>query len=203
MYCECDSWLDSGDTPGLPPPGYSYSDQETLERLDNIRRQLQDRTNGILTLGVDSSGLGDCPFFPRRVQFFHRTAKDYLLAKKKDLEAGFPGFEAYRVHSCLRLMELAFVNPWNVPRNTGLEYYAVDVILPKGLPTNPVQQTLKHMNFMETIWTTHFQHSGAQCRLEYGPTPPYLFFSLWTKHHFCIWQPTMAIRTFSVINLRL
>jgi hypothetical protein len=154
MNAICLSWLREAEDFRFPGPGSRYSDQEAIRQLESIRRQLQGLTKGLLILAPYLSELGMCPMFSRRVQFFHRTARDYLTTpeRKSQLDASFPLFDAYRTHSILRLAELTLVNTWNVPYPGELEDYATELIHLRHTSNSLYQQPYAHMKILKEIW---------------------------------------------------
>ncbi|RDW74623.1 uncharacterized protein DSM5745_07285 [Aspergillus mulundensis] len=80
----------------------SYSNIEIEERLESVQKQLRDLTKGMLEVrpweNIDNIDYWDAsstrhPFFASRVGFFHRTFRDYLLARWHDKMP--PNFETY------------------------------------------------------------------------------------------------------------
>jgi hypothetical protein len=93
--------------------------------------------------------------FSRKVQFFHRTARDYLTTPERNnqLRTNFPLFDAHQTHSILRMAELSSINTWNVSNVGFLEHYADDILRLKTKFPLPVA----HLKVLERIWTLHFK----------------------------------------------
>jgi hypothetical protein len=178
MNAICLSWLFGAEDFRLPGPGSKYSDQEAIRQLESVRRQLQGLTKGLLNLAPDTGNLSTCPMFSRRVRFFHRTARDYLTTpeRKSQLDASFPLFDAYQVHSMLRLAELSLINVWNVPEAFDLEIYALEMIELFDATNSPYQQPYSHMKILENIWALHFKQTISLQR--FTRIEPY-------EHEFC------------------
>ena len=130
------AWLEPPDDladPQFPclanSPLYSEKDMEML--LDRARKMVANLTRGLLEVvkvGADSSnqylGTKSCPcFYGNVVQFFHRTAKDYILESPKRMEAlhlSFPTFVETRPYLGLRLA--AYLRVYGHPCTIGARY---------------------------------------------------------------------------------
>ena len=83
------SWLSDLDDPDFPfnQPFEGYSDEEIAKRIQKVRRQVDALTKGLLELRTRQEGLGtsslidpdpDMLYFRYRVEFFHRSVRDFL-----------------------------------------------------------------------------------------------------------------------------
>ncbi|KAN0106729.1 hypothetical protein V8E51_009605 [Hyaloscypha variabilis] len=128
------SWLDGPDcleNPEFPSAIDSepYSEKEISRRLELVRKRVNSLTRGLLdVLEERDNGAGlIAPSFRRlKVQFFHRTAKDYLLqnpARLKALEYSFPRFEE-SLYGRIRLAEYLFGH--NIEYALNLRYSSID-----------------------------------------------------------------------------
>ncbi|KAE9365068.1 hypothetical protein N431DRAFT_549389 [Stipitochalara longipes BDJ] len=159
MNAICLSWLFGAEDFRFPGPNYNYADQDVLRQLESVRRQLQGLTKGLLNLAPDVSRLGFCPMFSRRVQFFHRTARDYLTTPERNnqLHASFPLFDAHQIHSILRMVELSSINAWNVAHIYYLESYVDEILRLENASGTPLQLPDAHLKVLEEIWALHFK----------------------------------------------
>jgi hypothetical protein len=163
MNAICLSWLYGPEDFRFSGSGSNYSDQETIRQLERVRKQLLGLTKGLLDLAPDTSGLKACPMFSQRVQFFHRTARDYLSTpeRKSQLDANFPLFDANQIHPLLRLAELSLINPWNIPNDVSLVRYVREMLGFQEGANSPAQLSYPHMKILEEIWTYHFKKITA------------------------------------------
>jgi hypothetical protein len=112
------SWLDGPESPdNLEDPSFPnvsdrerYSEEEITKRLDRVQKQVGGLTKGLLEVVAesDNSRLTGPSFHRLKVQFFHRTARDYLLQSAERLKAlqdSFPGFEEVDPYGRIRLAE--------------------------------------------------------------------------------------------------
>lgn len=112
-------WLDKLETPGEPPVGKTYTTAEVAERTERIRRELDGLTNGILEIvPIDGYGKDFGRFFQHRVQFFHRSVKEYLNnpERKKALAAAVPNLnKPAKTFTMIRLAEAVSVDETQLP----------------------------------------------------------------------------------------
>lgn len=84
------AWLDDLDDPSFPLNKHlkPFSKSDIDSTHDYVQRQLHSLTKGMLELTAyrndEYEHFDRGPFFSRSVQFFHRTAKDYLQSSKID-----------------------------------------------------------------------------------------------------------------------
>ncbi|XDG03882.1 hypothetical protein ABKA04_003497 [Annulohypoxylon sp. FPYF3050] len=115
------SWLDGIDgcdleNPDFPNPLDSsllpYSESEYTERVKNVEMKIDSLTRGFLELKSGSFYYNFFqPWFSHRVQFSHRTARDYFLQNKgtmENLEESFYGFKGSNPYERICLAELIF-----------------------------------------------------------------------------------------------
>lgn len=111
------SWIENLDDPKFPfeLPYHGYSDDEVQRRHRIVRHQLDDLTKGLLEMRIR----GDSnipPYFQYRVEFFHRSVKDYLKDEWRRGEilshdSCIPTAETY----CrLYLAEAKFLRPFSI-----------------------------------------------------------------------------------------
>lgn len=113
------SWLEGqeGDQGGLNNPDFPpssgldpYSAAEISKRLDHVTKQVNGLARGFLQITTHSfppAAQMEIFFLPR-VEFCHRTARDYLLHTKERYRAmlkSFPNFEQSNVYTRIHLAE--------------------------------------------------------------------------------------------------
>ncbi|KAK1754464.1 hypothetical protein QBC47DRAFT_383979 [Echria macrotheca] len=88
---------------------HAYSDEELTERYSLAERQLDSITMGLLEM-EDLKGEDANPFFRKRVQFFHRTVRDFVRqsAEIQELSARWPDLTTPNTYARLLLAELWF-----------------------------------------------------------------------------------------------
>lgn len=114
------SWLEGqeGDQGGLNNPDFPpasgldpYSEAEISKRLDHVTKQIDGLARGFLQIITRSSKVPKGhikSFFSARVQFCHRTARDYLLQTEDRHRAmlnSFPNFESSNLYTRILLAE--------------------------------------------------------------------------------------------------
>jgi hypothetical protein len=106
------SWLEDLNDPNFPfsSPTQGYSNEEIKKRHDDLRPQLDSLSKGLLELVPDTRASEDI-FFGYTVQFFHRTARDYLRddSRQRRFQGRLPDFNLDEVYLRLFLAELKFV----------------------------------------------------------------------------------------------
>jgi hypothetical protein len=122
------SWLSDLDDPDFPfnQPFEGYSDEEIAKRIQIVRRQVDALTKGLLELRTkqDRAGHGrlspppdpepDILYFRYRVEFFHRSVRDYLKDNWGGDEVKVRHTEIDKLDTfCrLRLAEARFARNW-------------------------------------------------------------------------------------------
>lgn len=111
------SWLDYLDDPSFPMV-YNmqpYTDEEIQSKHETVRRQIAALTHGLLEMTTSSRPL----FFSRSIQFFHRTARDFVLenAHLRKFHAVSPGLTSPDTYFRLGIAELWFPKPGTWPAN--------------------------------------------------------------------------------------
>lgn len=91
------SWIKALDNPDFPfnKTMCCYSEVEIKQRLARIEKQVAASTRGMLEFRLSRARFG-CEthaFFKGRIDFIHRTFRDYLLSRWRDKET--PNFETY------------------------------------------------------------------------------------------------------------
>ncbi|KAJ2898660.1 hypothetical protein MKZ38_003773 [Zalerion maritima] len=107
------SWIEELSNPEFPfsSPIASYSDEEITTRHETVRCQLRSLTRGLLEMRPNQGSHGDL-YFKFRVDFFHRTVRDYLsephrqLAMERQVDSRFAIGNASRR---LRFAEFKFL----------------------------------------------------------------------------------------------
>lgn len=119
LYAIAFSWLEGqeGDQGGLNNPDFPpasgldpYSEAEISKRLDHVTKQIDGLARGFLQIITRSRvRRGQIQsFFSARVQFCHRTARDYLLQTKDRHRAmlnSFPNFGSSNLYTRILLAE--------------------------------------------------------------------------------------------------
>ncbi|KAE9374954.1 hypothetical protein N431DRAFT_557141 [Stipitochalara longipes BDJ] len=112
----CFSWMDELDDSNFPAVSPPYSVSQVKKRHEDVRRQVEWLTKGLLEMHTDRRERkeGD-QFYRQRVQFSHRTARDYLRSPGRFTAAqNFlkgPGSETY---AKLRLAEIVLAGKYRV-----------------------------------------------------------------------------------------
>lgn len=116
------SWLEGqeGDQGGLNNPDFPpasgldpYSEAEISKRLDHVTKQVNGLARGFLQITTRPSAFEEQTesFFRPRVEFCHRTARDYLLHTKDRNHAilsSFPNFEPSNLYTRILLAETIY-----------------------------------------------------------------------------------------------
>jgi hypothetical protein len=106
------TWLEDLNDPNFPfsSPTQGYSDDEIKKRHSDLRPQLDSLSKGLLEMVPDARGSGDI-FFGYKVQFFHRTVRDYLRddSRQRQFQDRLPDFNRGGVYLRLSFAELKFV----------------------------------------------------------------------------------------------
>ncbi|KAJ0115527.1 hypothetical protein J7T55_010349 [Diaporthe amygdali] len=112
------SWLDECDQGGLMNPNFPpasgldpYSEDEISTRLDHVTKQINGLARGFLQTYTDGPlNEGQTGrLFRIRVQFCHRTARDYLLQtedRRRAMLRSFPNFENSHLYTRIFLAEV-------------------------------------------------------------------------------------------------
>ncbi|OJI98022.1 hypothetical protein ASPVEDRAFT_441075 [Aspergillus versicolor CBS 583.65] len=91
------SWIKALENPNFPfdKAMCCYSNIEIKQRLDRIQKQVEASTRGMLEIQPSRArfGIETHVFFRSRIDFFHRSFREYLLARWHDKKP--PGFETY------------------------------------------------------------------------------------------------------------
>ena len=113
------SWLDQLQDPQFPM-AYDmkpYTDQEILDRLIMVKRQIAGLTHGMLEITTASRFLfPESLFFGRCIQFFHRTARDFVLENPQlqKFHADHPDITDHDTYLRLDMAELWFSRPGTI-----------------------------------------------------------------------------------------
>ena len=105
------SWLEDLEDPNFPfnSPVQGYSDEEIKRRHHDLPPQLDSLSKGLLEIGHASEPFEDL-YFARKVEFFHRTVRDYLQedSRQSQMKSRVPGFDTNKALCRLFLAELRF-----------------------------------------------------------------------------------------------
>lgn len=114
------SWLEDENQPGLLDPEFPtettiqpYPEQEVARRLDRITRRINGLARGLLQVVWPGRSMYDkTPSFDSlKVQFCHRTARDYLIQSGRRYQAlrdSFPQFEDIDPYGRICLAEIIY-----------------------------------------------------------------------------------------------
>jgi hypothetical protein len=104
------SWLEDLEDPNFPfsLPVQGYSDEEVKKRCEYVRRQLDSLSKGLLEITTITS-CSDL-FFKYKIQFFHRTVRDYLQddSRQNQIKSRLTGFDITEAYDRLFLAEFKF-----------------------------------------------------------------------------------------------
>lgn len=110
------TWLDDLEKDPQFPRAHTkhgYSKQEIEKRFQDVQHQLDGYTRGMLEM-VDDGKFGGHVFgVTRRVEFLHRTLRDYLLSepRRSRIVDQFPNFNPIEAFARLRLAEVTLLVP--------------------------------------------------------------------------------------------
>jgi hypothetical protein len=134
-----------------------YTDDEIKERQLAAELQLDYYAKGLLEIATDDGVHRDKQdlFFTKRVQFFHRTLRDFVSKSKqlRNFSVEFPGFMGWETQAQIILGALWFVKP---------EYAKEDFSIPhlfSGWPP-PGESRDSRLNAYERVLNYHHQ-AGA------------------------------------------
>ncbi|KAI0134220.1 hypothetical protein BJ170DRAFT_190690 [Xylariales sp. AK1849] len=111
----CFSWIDELDGPGFPLIKRPYSATEVSNRHVRVRSDLEHMTKGLLEMHTDRRERKDGDqFYRQRLQFFHRTARDYLRspARLEQLQHSFGSTNLVEIFARLRLAEIVLAGKY-------------------------------------------------------------------------------------------
>jgi len=129
------TWIDNLDDPKFPT-SYNmqpYTDDEIKERQLAAELQLDYFTRGLLEIStVDDSRNKQDLFSMKRVQFFHRTLRDFVSQSKelRQFSVDFPGFMSRETQAQIHLGALWFVKPEHA--NEGFSIHNLFSCWPSG-----------------------------------------------------------------------
>lgn len=117
------SWLDHLHEPKFPTTCEikPYTDQEIQKKLEDVQRQIAGLTHGLLEIRVITHGTG--LFFSRSIQFFHRSARDFVLqnSQLQKFQTEHPETISPDTYLRLDLAELWFASSATLEKSE--EYY--------------------------------------------------------------------------------
>ncbi|PQE29503.1 Vegetative incompatibility HET-E-1 protein [Rutstroemia sp. NJR-2017a WRK4] len=147
------SWLSQLGDSGFPSTKdfYPYSDKEVDDRIEFVGRQLNDLTKGLLEVRTlekfDESASSYRKWFVSSVEFFHRTARDYLLCETRlnQLLSSFPGFYNTDPYGRLLLAEAGFLVSRYIGFSVGgrEDYVGESLSAPRRLPGFLADSTIR------------------------------------------------------------
>jgi hypothetical protein len=105
------SWLEDLEDPNFPftSPVQGYSDEEIKKRHHDLPPQLDSLSKGLLEISHASDPSEDL-YFACKVEFFHRTVRDYLQedSRQSQMKSRVPGFDTNKALCRLFLAEVKF-----------------------------------------------------------------------------------------------
>lgn len=109
------SWLEDLEDPKFPfsSPFGGYSDEEIEKRHEDLRRQLNSLSKGLVEINSVNKFKGPKDiYFRYTVQFFHRTVREYLQdnSRQTQMKSRLPGFDVVIDYSRLCLAEFKFAS---------------------------------------------------------------------------------------------
>ncbi|KAK6084867.1 hypothetical protein SCUP234_03050 [Seiridium cupressi] len=124
------SWIDALGSPSFPSAKRPYATVEINARHSAVRLDLEHLTKGLLEMHTDRRERKDGDqFYRQRIQFFHRTARDFLRspARSKQLKQSFGSLDLTEIATRLRLAEIVLAgkykkNPGADPRRRRLYF---------------------------------------------------------------------------------
>ncbi|KAK9772426.1 hypothetical protein SCAR479_10964 [Seiridium cardinale] len=124
------SWIDALGSPSFPSAKRPYATVEINARHAAVRLDLEHLTKGLLEMHTDRRERKDGDqFYRQRIQFFHRTARDFLRspARLKQLKQSFGSSDLTEIATRLRLAEIVLAgkykkNPGADPRRRRLYF---------------------------------------------------------------------------------
>jgi hypothetical protein len=117
------SWINDIDDPAFPPLNpHAYDENECSRREKHVERQLDKTTKGLLeVVETEFEYSLASPFLKyRRVQFLHRTVREFLTEKpdKDDFKMHFPYSPPGEVYGKLRIAEIVYKCPSSLSNST-------------------------------------------------------------------------------------
>jgi hypothetical protein len=107
------TWLDDLENDPQFPRGHKYSEEEINRRFQAVQHQLDGYTRGMLEMVKHGQFDGQILGLTRRVEFLHRTLRDYLLSepRRSRIVDQFPSFNPAEAYARLRLAEVTLLVP--------------------------------------------------------------------------------------------
>ncbi|KAH8774417.1 hypothetical protein F5883DRAFT_412858 [Diaporthe sp. PMI_573] len=170
------SWLEGqeSDNGGLMGPNFPacgkmkpYSEEEIAKRLDHVTKQIDGLARGFLEIQRDDEVLRPwgCTrsFFAYRVQFCHRTARDYLLDNEhrhRSLLDSFPDFEQSQPYAKICIAEAIY--GWHSKSPAGHDVFAMfDQLFRQNIDPNLIAR-----------WEVSLRESLTPTDVTLDPTSP-------------------------------
>lgn len=152
------TWIDELDEPDFPVVNRPYSAAEVKKRHESVRSHLEWLTKGLLEMHTDRRERkeGD-QFYRQRIQFFHRTARDYVQSpgRLSALQQSLGYSQLPETFSRLRLAEIVHVgkyriNPGADPRRRRLYFnYVRSLFSLRDEARNRYQHPWRHMELLK------------------------------------------------------
>ncbi|KAI9786501.1 MAG: hypothetical protein M1839_006961 [Geoglossum umbratile] len=126
------SWLSDLEDPKFPfsNPFEGYSDEDVTKRVQVVRHQVDALTRGLLEIRTRPSGgihesSNVFPYFNYRVEFLHRSVRDYLREEwdRGEFRVRRSGIDQFETYCRLKLAEAKFARSFTYYDNTG--FYGV------------------------------------------------------------------------------
>ena len=166
------TWLDEVGKPNFPTPNYAYPAARIQARHDRLREDLGWLTKGLLEVHPDrrerKEGDG---FYRQRIQFFHRTARDYVHdpARSQAIYQGLGSPNLPELYSGLRLAEIVLAGKYKMapgadPRRRRLYFnYARSLFGLRDAQGKRYQHPRRHLDLLrQDLATTHSERfNGA------------------------------------------
>jgi hypothetical protein len=178
------SWLSQLGDLGFPSTKdfYPYSDKEVYDRIEFVGRQLSDLTKGLLEVRTLETLWPDPKWFVSSVEFFHRTARDYLLCETRlnQLLSSFPGFYTTDPYGRLLLAEAGFLASGNSIAGT-TDYVGPSLSARRRLPGFLADSTIR--SFKDVLETPHLSllrsHFTWETDIRVGGPGSFVHYAAW------------------------
>ncbi|KAI1126841.1 hypothetical protein F5Y10DRAFT_203305 [Nemania abortiva] len=137
----CLKWLTSKDAwqSRVPRRDSDYAEKDAMADIDYVTQHLDIWAQGLvetqhLNAHYTTSDVPNSHLFATRVKVSHRSVRDYLLHSTQllELRSAFEGFDVARLHTNIRLTELAIWNHMGTSDTTkNIHDYAYQILEPK------------------------------------------------------------------------
>ena len=166
------TWLDEVGKLNFPTPNYAYPAARIQARHERLREDLAWLTKGLLEMHPDRRERKDGDgFYRQRIQFFHRTARDYVHApaRSQAIYQGLGSPNLPELYSGLRLAEIVLAGKYKMapgadPRRRRLYFnYARSLFGLRDAQGRRYQHPRRHLDLLrQDLVTTHSERfNGA------------------------------------------